>query len=74
MWVILLRWPVKLLRFVFREEGSGFFEVERVSVYGELIDTGVFGDRDDVLNTVASAAEGFDKKIDIYHADQFTGF
>jgi hypothetical protein len=58
----------QLLRFVFFEERSCFFQVEEVSVYGHLIATGVFGDGDDVLDTMALVSEGFNEKIDIYHA------
>lgn len=63
-----------LFRFVFCEKSPGFFEVEGDAVYGQLIDTGVFGDGDDVFHTMATVSEGLDEKIDIYHAEEFTGF
>jgi hypothetical protein len=64
----------QLLRFVFFEEGSGLFQVEEVSVDGHLVAAGVFRNGDDVLDTMAFASEGFNEKIDIYHALESTRF
>jgi hypothetical protein len=63
-----------LFCFVGFEKRSGLFQVEEVSVHGHLIFAGVFRDVDDVLNTMAAISEGLNEKIDIYHADEFTGF
>jgi hypothetical protein len=65
------RW---LFGFVGFEEGSGLFEVEKVSVYEHLVFAGVFRDADDVLYSMALVSQGGDEKIDIYHAVEFTGF
>jgi hypothetical protein len=29
---------------------------------------------DDVVNSMAALSEGLNEKIDVYHADEFTGF
>jgi hypothetical protein len=63
-----------LFRFVFCEKSPGFFEVEGDAVYGQLIDTGVFRDGDDMFHTMATVSEGLDEKLDIYHAQESTGF
>jgi len=72
------RWGTRmcagLFCFVCFEERSRLFQVEEVSVHGHLIFAGVFRDVDDVLNTMAAISEGLNEKIDIYHADEFTGF
>jgi hypothetical protein len=62
-----------LFGFVCFEEGSGLFEVEKVSVNDHLVFAGVFRDVDDVLNCMALVSQGGDEKIDIYHAVEFTG-
>jgi hypothetical protein len=49
------------------------FEIKGVFIYCQLIFPGVFRDVDDTLYTMAALAEGFDEKIDIYHAGEFTG-
>jgi hypothetical protein len=62
-----------LFGFVGFEEGSGLFEIEKVSVYDHLVFASVFRDVDDVLNSMALVSQGGDEKIDIYHALEFTG-
>jgi hypothetical protein len=72
------RWGTRmcagLFRFVGFEKRSCLFQVEEVSVHGHLIFAGVFRDVDDVLNTMAALSEDFNEKIDVYHAEEFTGF
>jgi hypothetical protein len=65
---------ISLLCFVLFEELAGFFQVEDVAVYGELVDAGVFGDGDDMLDRMAVLAERVDDEIDVYvvHACQST--
>jgi hypothetical protein len=63
-----------LFRFVCFEKRSCLFQVEEVSVHGHLIFAGVFRDVDDVVNSMAALSEGLNEKIDVYHADEFTGF
>ena len=46
---------------------ADFFEVERVAVDDELVDSGVVRDGEDVLGRVAVLPEGCDEKIDVYH-------
>jgi hypothetical protein len=71
------RWGTRLcaglFRFVCFEKSSCFFQVDDVSVHGQLIYACVFRDGDDALNTMAPFSEGGNEKIDIYHADEFTG-
>jgi hypothetical protein len=43
-----------LFGFVLFEKLSCFFEIENVSVYGQLVDSCVFGDGDDTLDAVTS--------------------
>jgi hypothetical protein len=57
-----------LLRFFGFEELAGLCEVEGVSVYDEFVVARVVGDFEDAFYLVAALAEGFDEKIDIYHA------
>jgi len=65
---------VLFLCFVCFEQSSCLFQVVEASVHGHLIFAGVFRDVDDVLNTMAALSEGPNEKIDVYHADEFTGF
>jgi hypothetical protein len=60
--------------FVCFEESSCLFKVEEVSVYGHLIFAGVFGDGDDIFNTMAPFSDGRNEKVDVYHAGKSTGF
>jgi hypothetical protein len=64
----VIAWSVWLLRFFGFEELAGLGEVEGVSVYDEFVVARVVGDLEDAFNLVAALAEGFDEKIDIYHA------
>ena len=64
----------ELFRFVCFEESSCLFEVVEVSVYGHLIFAGVFGDGDDIFNTMAPFSDGLNEKVDVYHAGKSTGF
>jgi hypothetical protein len=50
------------------------FEVVEVSVYGHLIFAGVFGNGDDIFNTMAPFSDGLNEKVDVYHAGKSTGF
>jgi hypothetical protein len=52
---------------------SGLFKIENVSVYGQLIDSCVFGDGDDTFDGVTSLADCLDEKFDVYHASKSTG-
>jgi hypothetical protein len=61
-----------LFRFVLFEEIAGFFQIENVSVYGELIFPCVFRDGDDTLDAVTVFPKGLDDKFDVYHASKFT--
>jgi hypothetical protein len=63
----------RLLCFVVFEKPAGFFEVEKVSVYGQLIDAGVVWNREDMLDVMATLPEGLNEKIDVYHACHGTG-
>ena len=74
MWAGCYRFrETKLGGFVLFEEASGFFEVQDVSIHGQLIFPGVLGDGDYVFNTMAALANGLNEKIDVYHASQCTG-
>ncbi len=55
------------------EKSAGFCEVEGVSVDDEFVFAGVVGDFEDAVYLVATLAESFDEKIDIYHAGKCTG-
>jgi hypothetical protein len=57
------------------EEVADFFEVEGVAVHNELVDSGVVGDGEDMLDGVTVFAEGVDDEIDVgvVHACQSTG-
>ncbi len=57
------------------EEVASFFEVEGVAVYDELVEAGVVGDGEDMLDGVAVFAERVDDEIDVYviHGCQSTG-
>jgi hypothetical protein len=57
-----------LLRLFGFEELAGLCEIEGVSVYDELVFAGVVGDLEHAFYLMAALAEGFDEKIDIYHA------
>jgi hypothetical protein len=54
---------------------AGFFEVEGVAVYDELVEARVVGDGEDVLDGVTVFAERVDDEIDVYviHGCQSTG-
>jgi hypothetical protein len=54
---------------------AGLFEVEGVAVDDELVEAGVVGDREDMLDGVAVFAERVDDEIDVYvvHASKSTG-
>jgi hypothetical protein len=65
----LQRW---LFRFVGFEKGSRLFEVKGGAVDGQLIFACVVRDADDVLDAMATLAEGLYEKVDIYHGGKFT--
>jgi hypothetical protein len=57
------------------EEMAGFFEVKGVAVYDELVEAGVVGDGEDMLDGVTVFAERVDDEIDVdvVHASQYRG-
>jgi hypothetical protein len=57
------------------EKVAGFFEVESVAVYDELVEAGVVGDGEDMLDGVTVFAERVDDEIDVdvIHASQYRG-
>jgi hypothetical protein len=57
-----------LFCFVLFEELPRFFEVEGIAVDDQLVFSGVIGDGDDGVDTMAVLAEGLDDEIDVYHA------
>jgi hypothetical protein len=64
-----------LFCFVSLEELAGFFEVEEVAVYVELVEASVVGDGEDTIDLMAALAQGIDDKLDVYviHGCQSTG-
>ncbi|HXC97484.1 MAG TPA: hypothetical protein VNU92_17425 [Edaphobacter sp.] len=54
------------------QEFARFFQVESVSVDGQLIFPGIFWDVNDTLDAMAALTESLNEKIDIYHVSKFT--